>query len=343
MIRPSRLPALKECPRFESGEARDFTLDGTKRHQALGSMFNERDNILVRKWREQLDDESIEGIEWAFDYIQIHAPMEDYPLNIERTMEIVDDETFETVLKGTLDYQCGNLLFDIKWRRRDYVPQMAAYALMMIQECGWNAINVHILFMESKYVQKLVLTEGECWRIINEAKHKAEDPNAEPNPCDYCSWCKHTLTCKALNDRVGVVTEGRKDWELEQYHASQLTNPEELAKAIPIAIAVKTWAAAVDHFAKKFVFEGGTIPGYEVRSKKGNRKIVNLDGAFSRSGLDQSEFLQCCSVVFSMLAEKRSVTHGISKAVATRELENLLGDAVERGPNSYQITKTKKK
>ena len=341
MIRPSSLPALKECPRFESGQARDFTLEGTRRHQALESMFNHHDGLLEPGWCEQLDDESIEGIGWAFDYIKLHAPLNDHELHIERTMEIQDDD-FNVVLKGTLDYQSGPHLFDIKWRQRDYSAQMAAYALMMIQETGWPEVRVHILFMESQVARVYSLNETQCWEIINEAKSKAEDPNAEPVPCDYCSWCRHTLTCDALNNRVKAVVDGREDWELEQYHASQLTDPEELAKAIPIAKAVKTWANAVDHFAKQFVFEGGTIPGYEVRSKKGNRQIVDLDAAFARSGLDQAQFLQCCSVVFSKLVEKRTVTHGISKAVATRELERLLGDVIERGSNSYTITKTRK-
>jgi len=341
VIRPSSLPALKQCPRFESGEAQSFTTEGTKRHEALASVFADESNVITALWADQLDDESIDGIMWAFDYIKLNAPMRDYELHIERQMEITDNETFEAVMRGTLDYQCGNHLFDIKWRRRDYVPQMAAYALMMIQETGWNIVHVHILFMESKYAQKLALTEAECWKIINEAKHKAEDPNAEPTPCDYCGWCKHTLTCDALNERVTAINEGREDWQLEQYHASAITEPEELAKAIPLAKAVKTWADAVDHFAKKFMMNGGQIPGYEVKSKQGNRQIVDLNAAFSRSGLDQDRFMQCCSVVFSKLVDEHKTIHSVSKTVATKELERMLGDAVQRGKNSYQITKTK--
>lgn len=340
MIRPSSLPALKQCPRFESGEAQSFTLDGTKRHEALESMFNDPCSELSAEWRKQLDDESIEGIEWAFDYIQVNAPMLDHELHIERKMEIMDDD-FNPLMSGTLDYQCGNNLFDIKWRRRDYLPQMAAYALMMIQETGWHFVQVHILFMESQNVQKFGLNEAKCWKIINEARYQAEDLNAKPNPCDYCGWCKHTLTCEALNDRVKAVNEGREDWELEHYHAIQLADPEEIAKAIPIARAVKTWADAVDHFAKKFVFEGGTIPGYEVRKKQGSRKIPSIEDAFARCGMDQEKFMACCSASFSKLVEQHKITHSISKAVATKELERMLGDAVTREKPSYQITKTK--
>lgn len=339
MIRPSSLPALKECPRFESGSPRSFTLDGTLRHEALEAMWK-NGGELPADYAKKLDDESIEGIQWGYDYIQTHAPMKDHELHIERKMEILDDD-FNTVMSGTLDYQCGNKLFDIKWRQRNYLEQMACYALMMIQECGWPTVDVHILFMHSQRTARYSLDEAKCWDIINSVKEPAEDPFAEPVPCDYCGWCKHTVSCEAFADRTRTINAGREDWELENYHASQIENPVELSKALKLARAVKKWAEAVEYTSRTFIMRGGEIPGFELRRRAGKRKINNIADAFARCGLEQSEFLDCCQVVFSKLTERRRAQHGVSKRVATKELERLLGDALERNQPSYEITKTK--
>lgn len=337
--RPSSLPIQKVCPKFESGPARDFTNEGTKRHNALESMFNDPDGILSDDWSLQLDDESIEGIGWAYDYINVHAPLRDHQLNIERKLQILDDD-FEKVMEGTLDYQCGNHLFDIKWRRRNYREQMACYALMMIQELGLKIVKVHILFMESKHAEKFTLTEQQCWEIINPVTEACKDPDAKANPNEYCGWCKHHLYCDAVNERVETVVDGREDWELEKYHASQIKEPEELAKAIAIARTVKKWAEAVEHFAKDFIFSGGEIPGYAVRPKAGRRVIESIAEAFDKSGLEQHVFLDCCTVKFSSLVEKRQALHGISKKVAEKEIERMLGDVCSRAKPSYELRKT---
>lgn len=346
-IRPSSLPALKECPRFESGPAKSFTHDGTKRHEALGSMWVTglsgeliRHKMLSQKWQDQLDDESIEGIHWAGEYISVHAPLADYPLRIESKGTIVDDD-FDEVMSGTKDYECGPHLFDIKWRRRNYTEQMAAYALMMMQEHGYESVTVHILFMESKHAEVFKLTEAECWEIINGVRGTAADPNAKPTPCDYCSWCRNQISCEAINERVQAVVDGREDWELKQYHASKITEPEELAKAIEVARTVKKWADSVEHFAKEFLFLGKEIPGWEMKAKAGRRVIPSVMDAFARCGMEQDKFLQCCSVQFSKLVESRRVRDGVSKRVAEKELDRMLGDACERAKPSYQLTKIK--
>jgi len=339
-LRPSSLPALKECPQFESGPAKSFTKEGTKRHEALGSMFK-GEGKLSDDWKDVLDDESIEGIEWAYDYIKVKAPMSDHELYIERVGEVMDD-CFNQVMQGTKDYECGPHLFDIKWRRRNYREQMAAYALMMIQEFGWENITVHILFMESLKPQVFKLNEDECWEIINAVRISASDPTAQPVPCDYCSWCSHQLSCEAVNERVQAVVDGREDWELENYHASQITDPEELAKAIDIARTVKKWADAVEHFAKDYLFSGKQIPGWEIKSKAGRRVVNSVEDAFSLCAMEQGDFLKCCTVQFSKLVESRKVRDGISKHVAEKEIERMLGDVCGRSKSSYQLTKTKK-
>lgn len=341
MIRPSAMPAKKECARFKSSGGRSFTLDGTLRHDALESMFNHPDGILQPEWIDQLDDESIEGIEWAFNFIKVKAPMINYPLEIEKQVEVLGDD-FNMITKGRLDYQCGPVIFDAKWRRRNYLEQMACYGLAVIQ-LGHPKVEVYCLYMESKKAELHIFDEARCWEIINPILALEDQPDIEPTPCDYCNWCEFSLTCSALNARVKAVHEGRQDWELEQYHPSQITDPAEMNKAIHIARAVSTWAESVEFHAKRMALkEGIDFDDFYVQARKGNRYITSLDEAFSRVTMPQEEFLKCCEVKHARLVQWQQVTHGISKKAAQTKVDADLGDACLRQPTTYSIAKKRK-
>ena len=341
MIRPSSMPAKKECPKFKSGAPRDFTFDGTLRHEALESMWNHPAKLLAPEWIDRLDDQSIEGIQWAFDFISVKAPMIDYPLEIEKRVEILDND-LNFLTRGRLDYQCGPVIFDPKWRRRNYLEQMACYALSAIQ-MGHEKVTVYCLFMECQKAEKHVFDEARCWEIISPIIEAGDDPEAHAIPCDYCNWCDNILSCLGTNGRVKAVTDGREDWELDQYHPSRITEPEEMNKAIDVARAVKAWADSVEFHAKKMnMKEGVDFEDYYVQSRKGNRYITSVSEAFGKVTMPQDEFLRCCEVNFSKLVNWQKVTHGLSDKAAKNKVESDLGDACQRQPNSYSIIKKRK-
>jgi len=185
-MRPSTLPAYKECGRFKPGKAQSFTFDGTLRHEALESKMRSFTDDVDPKFVPLLDDQSIEGIEWAADFIRLTAPLSDHPLEIEDELPIRHEDTGAELMAGHLDYRCGDVFFDAKWRRRNYREQMAAYALALCQCRNVDSVTGYLLFMESQTVERVTFTRAEAWGIVAELIDKQAD-NPEPVPCDYCS------------------------------------------------------------------------------------------------------------------------------------------------------------
>lgn len=326
-IRPSALPMLAQCPCFESS-ASDWAEQGTDRHAALKAHFEGDDSLL-----ELLPEEDAEGVRWAAEYIRLKAPMADHPLRFEHTLTLTLDDFSE--ISGTPDVVCQVDLFDLKWRERDYLPQLACYVLMRLQELGMDVtLRVHILYGALRRAEVLHLDGEAARKIVMPILARAKDPNRKPNPCDYCSWCARRLTCEALNERAQTIAAGRDDWKLQQYHCSQITDPAEMSKALQLAKHLSKWCKAVEHHATEMVQKQGLqIPGFILKFRAGKRSCANLQGAFNTLRIPVESFLACCDVRFSTSRENPdrkgiedvyAAAQGISKAAAKRELKHKL-------------------
>ena len=131
MIRPSSLPFLSACPCWTADQNRgeQDKPDGTLRHSALAHALAGDETEL-----NALADDDHDRVRWAMDYIKTKSPDGEL-MHIEEVIEVLDDD-FELITRGTPDATCGNQLFDLKWRERNYREQMAAYALGMIRRDG---------------------------------------------------------------------------------------------------------------------------------------------------------------------------------------------------------------
>jgi hypothetical protein len=326
-IRPSNLPALSECACFEPS-ASDFAEAGTDRHAALRAHFEGNDGAL-----ELLPEEDAEGVRWAADYIRVKAPLSDHPIRFEQPLSLILDDFSE--INGTLDAVCHLDLFDLKWRERDYRAQLACYVLMRLQELGINAtITVHVLYAAFRRAEVFHLDETSARAIVLPIIDRALAPHPQPTPCSYCGWCANRLTCSALNERAQAVAAGREDWKLQTYHASKITSPAEMAKALTLARFLLKWAEAVNFHARQMAIQKGvSIPGYELKSKASRSSCADVLGAFHATGLSAEDFLKCCDVLLNTsksnpdkrgLADVLKDNRSISKAAATRELKRIL-------------------
>jgi hypothetical protein len=168
------------------------------------------------------------------------------------------------------------------------------------------------------------------------------DPDAWPVPCDYCGWCRHAIYCPALKQRVDAVHAGREDWQLANYHASEIEKPEEMGKAFALSKLMEAWCEAVKFHANKMAFQDGKdIPGTVKRTRAGNRFITDTEAAFGCMSMDQESYLKACEAKFTQLVQWFRTTHGMSEAKAKKEVEKRLGDLLQRKPTSYFLKKGK--
>jgi hypothetical protein len=367
MLRPSSLPALLQCPCFESDSAgNEFSNDGTKRHAVLCRYLNIRINSgspyigpTIKECEEifmDCDEESIEGIKWAADYIIAKSPIFSLKLQMEQSCEVILQDF--SVIKGTRDYSCGSNLFDFKWRIRDYKPQMAAYALAIFQENVNNvqkieAIRVHLLFGALKQVVQYSLSEQDCWNIINPIIDAYNNPSKQPKACDYCSWCSKQVDCPAVIRKVSAEAQGYSDGDfvLANWHPSKIATPEEMAEALYAMKVLKSWCKSVYHHAMEMATKGGQkIPGWEVKESKGKIYCANSVVAFPLAGLPQEQFLQACMLllksstkypdkvgIINLYAEFNKI--GIS--AAKREIMAKLASVLKQGKSGLKLVEEK--
>lgn len=358
---------LAQCPRFESGDVSEFAEQGSVRHEALAACLEsfrvlgatEQCKAQVDAVLELIDsDEDREAILWAAEYIQLHAPTYDYPLVIEQKATWTGPDFSERT--GTPDFICGPVMFDFKWRRRDYTAQMADYACHIFDtmpSMGFiSPVTVHILYGAEKRAEIIKFTSLEdCLRIVGEILERAENPASDPTPCDYCGWCARRLTCPALLKPVAEVIKHREGvterdrelftaWLESGAHTTTINDADTMGVVLRIARVVADFSEAAEHMAKEMLIKQGIVPtGFKRQERRGNRYISSVTAAFGKCGLPQDEFLKACDIKFSALVELHQALNGLKKPAAEREMEARLGDIVQRKAPSVSLVAEKEK
>lgn len=325
---------LAECPKFD-GAPSEYTEKGTERHKALADYLAGNENA----FRNQSDDYA-ENLLWAADYIKLKAPLNDHPLISETKRHLILPNNME--MEGTPDFTCGDQIFDLKWRTRDYTAQMACYALMVLDETDREEVTTHLLFAESQFIRTIKFTGPEAWEEIKTILDHVNHPFAAPIPCDFCAWCSRKEICPALTERLNAVITGRPDWGLKQWHASKIQDAEDMGNALRLARCLGEWSDHIEFRARELALKEGIIAkGFKLQTRQGNRYIDDVAKAFTRAGLPQAEFLQACSVRPKGLFELHAKLNGMKLSAAEREMERKLGDAIQRKPSTNALVTDK--
>lgn len=340
------MPALAQCPCFESGSS-EFCEPGTDRHSALASCLKGDESEC-----DLLTEEESDAVKWAGEYVKLKANTESFPIVSEHPLSLIDEQWNE-VFRGTVDVACGADIFDLKWRVRDYTAQMAAYVLLRIQETGLSTIRVHILYGECRRIETLSLDEESAWAILRPIIDRYNAPDKKPTPCDYCGWCANRLNCSALRERAGAVATGREDWELQNYHASEITDEVEMGKALKLARLLKTkWIPAVEFHALDMVHrQGKQIPGFTLTERNGKKFCSDVAAAFSALAgvMSQAEFLSACDL--RMQTSKKypdrkgvvqifAANQSLKAVAAKRQVESKLEGILATGNKSFTLKST---
>jgi len=344
MIRPSSLPMLAQCPKFESapstpnettegmtsvkgtpaGLRSEFIDQGLARHKAIATYLAGDEKSL-----DAFKDDERDNLIWAADYIKMVAPLRDHPLIIEKQRKAVLPNG--QPIQGTPDIVCGDHVFDLKWRPRDYKPQMACYAWFVLDEGVFHEVKAHLLFAQLQTHRVLRFDADSAWATIKPILEGVTAPFAVATPCTFCGWCAKKTTCEALTQQVNIALKSNPEWDLAQWHSSEMKTAQEMGLALKIARTLADWCESVEFHAKEMATKQGIVAtGFSLKSRQGNRFIEDVAAAFQRANLPQDEFLKACSVKPKSLFDLYGAFHGLKKAAAEREVAQRLGEIIQR-------------
>jgi len=341
-LRPSSLPAIAACPQYQADERdNDDTNEGTRRHAVLHH-YNLTGEFEIPEGG--LSDESQEAVKWASEYIDMTRSGD--PIFESKIAIALNVDGQAVTIEGTPDCRDTDTrnLYDLKWRHRDYRAQLNAYALGIMQDNFTDAIKVHVMFGYDKRAQTWDVTADEAEEELQGIVRRALN-NEPANPCDYCAWCAKSATCPALAERVEAVRSGREDWNLANYHASQIDDPAEMAKALELARAIKAWVEAIEYHARRMALQNGGLPGFKVQNRSGKKSITDIAQAVALSGLSPDDFIRICNVSLGDLKKLHHEKLGASytsKAASDRDCLRKLEPITETGEPVVMLVKNRK-
>ena len=318
---PSSFPALQACPCYKpSGEGSPAANRGTKLHEELAEYMNRLGSPTPLDYK-GLDPE----VQWAADYIgDIIQP---YPDEVVIESRVTVEMNGKELTFGHADAYCRNSLFDLKTghQQRNYGPQMAVYALGLMQKNGYKEMNIHLLYSALKKVHAYTITREEAEKEVFDTVKKCENPTKAPKPCDYCGWCAHRLRCTALNDSAMIMSGGLE--YPEDMNLAEVKDPATMGKFKAVADALKTWIDAVSEKAKEF----NEIDGYRKCTRKGSKKLDSVGDILEMIDLPKEKLSECCTISYSKLLKLYQEERKVSKEQAEEELSVLLSAQIKQG------------
>lgn len=199
-VRPSALPKLAVCRCFESKPA-------TSPEAARGTKL---DAIIRAAWNGEpidadLPSEDAEAVAWALEALRaLH-------LGGSKSEVFTAEDQLRAVVPvqgvdaGTMDACCPSQawLADFKTgQERNYMEQMAAYALACMEAYWAEEWTAHLLFVDQKKVTTHHFTRQEAADIVRSVVNAPVMPTC----CEYCGWCAAQESCPAIQQAAADVT-----------------------------------------------------------------------------------------------------------------------------------------
>jgi len=186
--------------------------------------------------------------------------------------------------------------------------------------------------------------------IIARAKADLEDQEMPTE--EGCLYCSRKATCSALHKlALPIHNEYKKDelTIIPEYHASQISDPNVMARAMALATIMEEWAGSVKFHANQMRRETGVeIPGYVWTSRKGDSVVNNaalVKFTADEFGLTDEDMVSAMSLSLSKLAEKIGERAPTGKKKARIEaFKNSLIDsgAIEFKPDTFFLRRERK-
>lgn len=341
---PSKLNALAHCVRYRSSPIeRDEIARGTTLHEAiLGGM--------VPEYLIQADKEAVW---WAREVIAEIAGNDEIKYEAPLVLHNPDDPFGDPITFGTCDAvimrENGPHIIEVKTgQERDYTPQCIIYALMAMEEYGAETASWTVVYTDKRICDTGSIGLNEAWGYQDKLFARIAS-NEEPTPNDYCSWCDDHVQCPALTSRALAVS---RQWtDLEPFDAERLPKePAMLAAAYELASRLESWAGEVKRYVKNALRDGAEVPGYELRERRGNRTVADIQMAYMLSMMPADVFMTVCNINVGKFEElwiehnaSRFAVNGkpASAAAMKREFEKQFAEVMGREPSYMVVQKVK--
>jgi hypothetical protein len=270
-----------------------------------------------------MEEGDLEEIKWAKETVDAMISKSD-PIEVEVKLSFMDSK-FKELYFGHGDIVNGPRLFDLKTgERHAYWLQMAGYALALMDQRGYEKVDVHLLYSRYRKVDSYTITRAQAEPPIMDIIIRSKDPDAQYKPNEFCGWCEKRAICPALADKVEIIQK-HEDWGLESYRIDEIEkNPEQLSKAVRLARLMSVWSYAIMDLAKTF----DEIPGYKWKEVKGRRSLKDALATYKKSELTVDEFLRACNVSLSSL-EKAYKDKGLTLKEAKEFIAENLSELID--------------
>jgi CRISPR/Cas system-associated exonuclease Cas4 (RecB family) len=261
-IRPSALPKLAACPCYEGipGEGGPAAQRGTM----LDGVFR---SVMQGAELPGLEAEDAAALVWAVKTARDIA---------EDCCVLTADADCKVKLPNGMTGTCDGVIphkwahIDLKTgMRRNYMEQMAAYALGLMEEHFVSEWTAYLLFCDQKQVVVHRFNYKQAQDIVNGIVEVAESPTKVPTVCEYCSWCAKVETCPP---RMAAM-EGSLATTQETF-AAILENPVRLGDFLEKAkVFEKFWDSAKEK-ARELLEAGAEVPGWKLQKGRTSKYVA---------------------------------------------------------------------
>lgn len=290
---------------------------------------------------------------WVAEEVIQHAAAMGYGRSEIQTEQRVTllGPSWNVLYFGTLDIRYGPFICDAKFGdMRNYFPQLAGYGLAVMEADEVDRLFLRTIYGRWRKAQQYVLDRQTAEPVVYGILRRRHSKDKHPVLCEFCGWCKHKLTCSAVNGVVDAVLSKREDWamRLPTAHVS-------LAHSNPVTLGamrflwkayIEPWGKSVEYASATMADGGGTILGFDKRPEKGRVRMdssLNVAKVLVASGLKIEDVLGAAKLTMSKLAQAYHARFGGTKAEAARVVEKALLDAgvIRRGDPTFKLIRSK--
>ena len=289
-LRPSSLPKLAACPKYESAEVAGKYAD---RGNRIDVLF--REAILSGKTEtEGLHKLDRTALLWAIDAARVLAAGEHIETREEHLRVVWED------IPGTADALCEARLWhgDLKsGMLRPYRPQQAVYALGFMDAFFVDNWDCYLFFCDEQQVVKYSFTRESAEALVRGIIATVRDPLAYPTPNEYCAWCAHKLKCPARLETVAWFL-GLDPADVDLV-ADIGSDPLKLAQALSLTYEIQRDGgihSALKEMAEALIMAGNEVPGWRLQNGRKSESVsaLMLQAPFNGVTILQQAGAQAC-------------------------------------------------